>query len=137
MLSTFLRALFGREHHSASAATTVDAPRLAVETPQAVVAAILELRAVADSGSAEQITAAINVFKANAAAGVLAPREIADEVTKAEQMLTVLAFIDGLNRSEAVKALDTMSDGEPTYFRGIDCYRETSRDDDCGQLDIG
>jgi len=59
------------------------------------------------------------------------------EVAKAEQMLTVLAYIDGLKRGEPVQALFTMSDGQPTYFRGKDVCRETARDDDSGQLDIG
>src|SRR4030095_4078320 len=70
-------------------------------------------------------------------AGDLDQRELADEVAQAEQMLTVLAYIDGLKRGEPVQVLFTMSDGQPTYFRGKDVYRETARDDDCGQLDIG
>jgi hypothetical protein len=52
--------LFGGAGGS-SAVTTADAQK-------AMVAAILELRAVVDSGSAEQIAAAIDVFKAKAAA---------------------------------------------------------------------
>ena len=64
-------------------------------------AAILELRTVVDNGSEEQIAAAIDMFKAKAAAGDLEPRELADEVAKAEHMLTVLAYTNRLNRGEA------------------------------------
>jgi hypothetical protein len=129
VLRAFVRSLFGGAAGS-SAATTADAQT-------ALVAAILELRAVVDSGSAEQIAVAIDVFKAKATAGDLDQRELADEVAKAEQMLTVLAYIDGLKRGEPVQALFTMSDGQPTYFRGRDVCRETARNDDSGQLDIG
>jgi HIRAN domain len=124
--------LFGSAGSTASksAATTADAQK-------ALVAAILELRAVVDSGTAEQISAAIDVLKAKAAAGDLEPRELAGEVAKAEHMLTVLAYTDRLNRGEGVQAMAVMPDGEPAYFRATNVSRETARDDDYGQLDIG
>jgi hypothetical protein len=109
--------------------TTADAQK-------AVVAAILELRAVVAKGSAEQIAAAIEVFKAKATAGDLEPRELADEMAKAEHMLTVLAYTDRLNRGEGVQAMAVMPDGESAYFRATNVSRETKRDDDYGQLDI-
>lgn len=128
-LSSFL---FGSAGSTArkSAATIADAQK-------ALVAAILELRAVVDSGSAEQIASAIDVFKAKAAVGDLEPRELADEVAKAEHMLTVLAYTDRLNRGEGMQAMAVMPDGEPAYFRATRVSRETARDDDYGKLDIG
>jgi len=132
VLRAFVRSLFGGAGSTApkSAATTADAQKV-------LVAAILELRAVVDSGSAEEIAAAIDVFKAKAVAGDLEPRELADEVAKAEHMLTVLAYTDRLNRGEGVQAMAVMPDGEPAYFRAASVSRETARDDDDGQLDIG
>ena len=100
MLRAFVRSLFG------GAAST--APTSAANAQKALVAAILELRAVVDSGSAEQIAVAIDVFKSKATAGDLDQRELADEVAKAEQMLTVLAYIDGLKRGDEAKAESRM-----------------------------
>lgn len=132
MLRAFLRSVFGGADSTAakSAAPTPDAQKV-------VVAAILELRAVVDSGSAEQIATAVDVFNAKATAGDLEPRELADEVAKAERMVTVLAYADRLNRGEGVQAMAVMPDGEPAYFRATSVSRETARDDDYGQLDIG
>jgi len=102
-----------------------------------VVAAILELRAVVKTGSAQEIEAAIDVFKAKATADDLEPRELAGEVAKAEHMLTVLAYTDRLNRGEGVQSMAVMSDGEPAYFRATRANRDTARGDDYGQLDVG
>jgi hypothetical protein len=132
VLRAFVRSLFG------IAGST--APRSAAITPdvqKAAVAAILELRAVVAKSSAEQIAAAIEVFKGKATACDLEPRELADEVAKAEHMLTVLAYTDRLNRGEGVQAMAGMPDGESAYFRATHVSRETKRDDDYGQLDIG
>jgi hypothetical protein len=109
----------------------------AAEAQKRVVAAILELRAIVDSGNAEQISAAIDVFRAKATADDLEPRELADEVAKAEHMLTVLAYADRLNRGDGVQAVAMMPDGESAYFRATNVSRERARDDDYGRLDIG
>lgn len=128
MLRTLLRSLFG--------ATSTAPPR--PDAQQVLAAAILELRAVVDGGSAEEITAAIELFKARAVAGDLEPRELADEVADAEHMLVVLAYMDRLNRGEGVQPVATMSDGESAFFHTSRAVRETTRrDDDYGQLDIG
>src|SRR5262245_8973397 len=92
-----------------------------------VVAAILELRAVVKTGSAQEIAAAVDVFKAKATADDLEPRELAGEVADAERMLTVLAYTDRLNRGEGVQSMAVMSDGEPAYFRATRANRETPR----------
>ena len=80
-------------------------------------------------GSAEEIPAAVDVFKAKAVADDLEPRELAGEVASAEHMLTVLACADRLNRGEGLQAMAVMPDGEPAYFRAT-VSRETARDND-------
>jgi hypothetical protein len=102
-----------------------------------LVAAILELRAVVNDGSAEQIAAAIDVFKKKALIYDLEPRELAEEVAKAEHMLTVLGYAERLGRGEGVQALLILPDGERVFFRAPKVSRETARDDDYGHLDIG
>ena len=104
---------------------------------KALVAAILEIRAVVSGGSAAQIAAAIRLFKDKAVADDLEPRELASEVAKAERMLTAPAYADCLNRGEDLQAPAVMSDGEPAYYRSTGVSREMARDDDYGQLDIG
>ncbi len=101
-----------------------------------MVEATLELRALVDDGSADQIAAAIDVFKGKATAGDLEPSELAEEVRRAENMIKVLAYADRLDRGEGVQTVATMSDGEPSFFRA-NMFREMARDDDFGQLDIG
>jgi hypothetical protein len=97
---------------------------------------MLDLRDVVKTGSAEQIAAAVDVFKAKAIADDLEPRELSGEVARAEHMLSVLACTDRLNRGEGLQPMGVMADGEPAYFRAS-VSRETARDDDYGQLDIG
>ena len=139
MLRAILRFVFGGAD-SPTAASSPAAANTAEATAAAhkrVVAAILDLGAVVKSGSAEQIAAAVDVFKAKATADELELSELAHEVAKAEHMLTVLAYADRLNRGEGVQAVAVMADGESSYFRAKDAKRETARDDDYGQLDIG
>jgi hypothetical protein len=132
VLRAFIRSLFGGADSTAAQKSTA----AAADAQKAVVAAILELRAVVKSGSAEQIATAIDGFKAKATAYDLEARELADEVAKAEHMLTVLAYTDRLNRGEGVQAVATLSDGEPAYFHAANVSRLTPRDDDYGQIDI-
>ena len=129
-MRALFRSLFG------AAASPPQTP--SADAQKAMVAAILELRAVVKSGTGDQIAAAIDVFKAKATAGDLEPRELAGEVADAERMVTVLAYADRLNRGEGVQAMAVMPDGEPAYFHAPRVRRETGRaDDDYGRLDIG
>lgn len=147
MLRGVLRFLFGgagspaatpRTAVAASSRAVIPGTPAHAAAQKAMVTAILELRAIVDRGSAEQIAVAIDAFKAKATAGDLEPRELAGEVAKGERMLTVLAYLDRLNRGEGLQAMATMPDGEPAYFRATNVSRETARDDDhWGRLDIG
>jgi len=126
----FIRSLFGG---AAGAAHTSQA-----DAQNALVTSMLELRGIVTSGNADQITTAIDVFKAKAIAGDLDVREREHEVAKAERMLAVLVYMDRLQRGEGVQQIAVMPDGEPAYFRSASVSRETNRDDDdYGQFDIG
>jgi hypothetical protein len=131
LLRAILRFLFGG---AGSPVPAADAEATA-DAQKRLVSAIRDLRAVVENGSPEQIVAAVDLFKAKAAADDLEPRELAGEIASAEHVLTVLAYADRLNRGEGVQAMAVMPDGEPTYFRA-NVSRETARDDDYGQLDI-
>ena len=140
MLRAILRLLFGGAGSPAAASSSgiATSAETTADAKKRLVAAILDLRAVVKSGSAEQIVAAVDVFKAKASADDLEPRELANEVAKAEHMLTVLAYADRLYRGDGVQVVTVMPDGEPAYFRATNVSRETPRDDDrFGHLDIG
>lgn len=149
MFRRILRSLFGGGASPAATPSANTSPAAAASrdlvpgTPaykaaqKRVVAAILQLRAVVKTGSAQEIGAAIDAFKAKATADDLEPRELAGEVAKAAHMLTVLAYTDRLNRGEGVQSMAVMSDGEPAYFRAAIANRETVRGDNYGQLDVG
>jgi len=70
VLRAFVRSLFGGAPIRDANAATADAQNV-------LVAAIRELRAVVDSGSAEQIAVAVDVFKSKATEGDLDQRELA------------------------------------------------------------
>lgn len=143
MLGAFIRWLFGKtapvqpDVRGVAGLTTAISQTPKADAQKVLVAAILELRAVVKSGTAEEIAAAIDVFTAKAIAYDLVPREREGEVAKAEHMLTVLAYTDRLNRGEGLQVVATMSDGDPAYFLATNVARETARDDDWGELAIG
>jgi hypothetical protein len=143
MLGAFIRSLFGRtarvqpDVRESAGLTTAKSQATKADAQKTLVAAILELRAVIKSGTAQQIAAAIDVFTAKAVAYDLEPRELTGEVAKAEHMLTVLAYADRLNQGEGVQVVATMPDGESAYFHATNVSRETARDDDQGGLAIG
>ena len=136
MLGAFIRLLFGKtapaqpDLRGVAGLTTAISQTPKADAQKVLVAAILELRAVVKSGTAEEIAAAIDVFTAKAIAYDLVPREREGEVAKAEHMLTVLAYTDRLNRGEGLQVVATMSDGDPAYFLATNVARETARDDD-------
>jgi hypothetical protein len=117
--------------------TSSDGQPTKADAQKVLVAAILELRDVVKSGTAQDIAAAIETFRTKAVASDLVLREREGEVAKAEYMLTVLAYADRLSRDEGVQVVATMSDGEPAYFQAPDVSRDTVRDDDEGGLAIG
>jgi len=143
MLRAFFRSLFGRllavqpDVREAAGLATAKSQATNADAQKILVAAILELRAVVKSGTAQEIPAAIEVFRAKAVAYDLVLHEREGEVANAEYMLTVLAYADRLNRGEGVQVVGTMPDGEPAYFHAPNVSRETVRDDDEGGLAIG
>jgi hypothetical protein len=142
MLEAFIRWLFGRtarvqpDEHGAAGLTTANSQVTEADAQKVLVAAMLELRAVIKSGTAEEIAAAIEVFRAKALAYDLVPREREGEIADAERMLTMLAYAERLDRGEGLQVMATMPDGEPAYFHQSNVSRDTTRDDD-GALAIG
>jgi hypothetical protein len=141
ILRWLLRLLSGRAKPSDQAAAQAMLGKAkAILNPaaaqQAMVDAILELRAVVKKGTPDQISAAIETFKAKALAGDLDRRELASEVADAEEMLATLAYTDRLGRREGVESVATRSDGAASYFRARKVSRTVGRDDDTGFLDI-
>jgi hypothetical protein len=92
LLRGILRSLFGGTSSKAAGTSLAPAnsPEATAAAQKRLVAAILKLRFVVKSGNAEQIAAAIELFKARAIADDLEPSERLAEVAKAEQRLTAL-----------------------------------------------
>jgi hypothetical protein len=101
-----------------------------------MVNAILELRHIVEEGSATEIAAGIDAFRAKSVAGDLDAREREGEIEKAHFMLSVIAYLERIERGDGLQAVASMSDGEPSFYRQPFAFREMARDDDIGQLDI-
>ena len=97
MLGAFIRWLFGKtapvqpDVRGVAGLTTAIRQTPKADARKVLVAAILELRAVVKSGTAEEIAAAIDVFTAKAIAYDLVPREREGEVAKAELTVEVVS----------------------------------------------
>ena len=116
---------------------SADAIPLTAVANKVMVAAILEIREVVTRGNSAQIRAAIDTFRDRAIAGDLVVREREGEIADAEYVLSVLAYLERIDKGEGLQAIATMSDGEPSFYRNPKVYRRMVRDDDIGSFDIG
>jgi hypothetical protein len=128
MLRAILRSIFG--------STTTTPPTPAADEQKAMVTAILALRKIVKSGSATDIVAALDAFKAETR-GRLDEREAAAEVVDAQTMLAALSCEERVQHGEGLAPVATMSDGQPSYYRGRNVSLTGPGKDDFGQLDIG
>jgi HIRAN domain len=137
VLGRFVYWLLGGRGPSALRPTGAPTARLAdtKDATNAMVAAILELRAASNAPDRDTVQAAIDSFKLKTD-NILDQRERASEIRKAEDTLLFLSTKARLESGERLTPVGTMPDGDANFFRASSVSLERRREDDSGSLDM-